>query len=151
MQEPQSLPTLPSMLTAISISISCVAFIAHANPSAHPGDEVVRWDARAVEHLLNRAGFGATGADIARGLAIGQAALVAELVDGPSASSWVDVEPTLFRWDDFGRSRNCAGRNAEQLRRLAAENGHGDEGDQCDAGDDQAVLDQGRPALRSCA
>jgi len=61
------------MFTAIAIS--CVAFVAHANPSAHSGDEVVRWDARAVEHLLNRAGFGATGADIARGLAIGQAAL----------------------------------------------------------------------------
>lgn len=46
------------------------------------------WDARAVEHLLNRAGFGARPDEIAAGLAKGQAALVEDLVDRR-----VDVEP----------------------------------------------------------
>src|SRR5262245_21015328 len=39
------------------------------------------WDARAVEHLLNRAGFGARPEEIEAGVAMGQAALVEKLVD----------------------------------------------------------------------
>ena len=46
------------------------------------------WDARAVEHLLNRAGFGARPEEIEAGIAMGQAALVEKLVD-----KRVEVEP----------------------------------------------------------
>lgn len=65
----------------------------------------IPWHARNVEHLLNRAGFGAGGDEIERGLALGLEALVGELVDGPQpgvGAPWVDVEPALFRWEDFG-------------------------------------------------
>ncbi len=40
------------------------------------------WDARAVEHLLNRAGFGAHALDIRRGLRFGQERLVSDLIQG---------------------------------------------------------------------
>jgi uncharacterized protein (DUF1800 family) len=46
------------------------------------------WDARAVEHLYNRAGFGARASEIEAGVKLGQAALVDKLV-----SQRVDVEP----------------------------------------------------------
>lgn len=53
-----------------------------------------------VRHLLNRAGFGATGAEIEHGAALGLERLVDRLLaaEGP----WQDVEPELFRWEDFG-------------------------------------------------
>ncbi len=38
------------------------------------------WDAARVEHLLNRAGFGGSSADVARGLSLGPEALVDELL-----------------------------------------------------------------------
>ncbi len=65
----------------------------------------IPWNERSVEHLLNRAGFGASGKEVARGLALGSDALVAELVDRPrggSSPTWSDVEPVLFLWEDFG-------------------------------------------------
>ncbi len=68
-------------------------------------ERAIPWNERSVEHLLNRAGFGASGAEIARGLALGPEALVAELVDGPRPGndpSWMDIEPVLFHWEDFG-------------------------------------------------
>lgn len=40
----------------------------------------LRWDARAAEHLLNRAGFGGTEADVARALALGPEAAVDRLL-----------------------------------------------------------------------
>ena len=46
------------------------------------------WNARAVEHLLNRAGFGARPEEIEAGVALGQTALVEKLVD-----KRVEVEP----------------------------------------------------------
>ena len=48
---------------------------APAAPRGH-----VAWDARAVEHLLNRAGFGARPSEIQDGVKLGQAALVEKLV-----------------------------------------------------------------------
>ncbi len=50
------------------------------------------WNARAVEHLYNRAGFGARPGEIEAGVAMGQAALVEFLV-----TKRVDVEP--FFWE----------------------------------------------------
>ncbi|MBL8862925.1 MAG: DUF1800 domain-containing protein [Planctomycetes bacterium] len=67
--------------------------------AVQPAPEFV-WDARAVEHLLNRAGFGGTGAEIARGLELGPEGLIDELLSARRA--WVDTEPALFRWEDFG-------------------------------------------------
>lgn len=86
------------MLTALALLLSS----ATSESAAHAS---IRWDARHVEHLWNRAGFGACGAEIARGLAIGPEALVDELLraraaDAPDA--WRDVEAQLFRWEDFG-------------------------------------------------
>ena len=46
------------------------------------------WDARAVEHLLNRAGFGARPEEIQAAIAKGRAAVVEELLDRR-----IDVEP----------------------------------------------------------
>ena len=53
------------------------------------------WDARAVEHLLNRAGFGATPADIDAALALGREAFLAKLFNGfaPDAAPFDLQEP----------------------------------------------------------
>ena len=48
--------------------------------SAQTPAKAVTWDARAAEHLLNRAGFGARTSEVEAGVAMGQAALVAKLV-----------------------------------------------------------------------
>lgn len=58
-----------------------------AAPTARTGTGFV-WDARAVEHLLNRAGFGARASEIDAGVKLGQAALVEMLV-----TQRADVEP----------------------------------------------------------
>jgi len=50
-------------------------------PACAPGDPV-EWNARAAEHLLNRAGFGARPAEIERAVRVGQAAFVEELLAG---------------------------------------------------------------------
>ncbi|HTF89679.1 MAG TPA: DUF1800 family protein, partial [Planctomycetota bacterium] len=53
------------------------------------------WDARAVEHLLNRAGFGATSADIDAALALGREAFLAKLFSGftPDVAPFEISEP----------------------------------------------------------
>jgi len=53
------------------------------------------WDARAVEHLLNRAGFGATASDIDAALAMGREAFLAKLFTGfaPDGAAFEVVEP----------------------------------------------------------
>lgn len=51
-------------------------------------DQAIVWDARAVEHLLNRAGFGARSGEIEEGVALGQAALVERLL-----TKRADIEP----------------------------------------------------------
>lgn len=48
---------------------------AGASGAAVPAEEV-HWDARTAEHLLNRAGFGGTSADVAKLVALGQSAAV---------------------------------------------------------------------------
>jgi uncharacterized protein (DUF1800 family) len=50
-----------------------------------------RWDARAAEHLLNRAGFGARPAEIEQALELGREALVERLL-----TQRADVEPPFF-------------------------------------------------------
>ena len=62
-----------------------------------PGD--LEWSPRQVEHLMNRAGFGATGAEIAAALEATPAEFVERLC-WPS-DQWQRLEPTLIRWEDF--------------------------------------------------
>lgn len=45
------------------------------------------WDARAIEHLLNRSGFGATSADIDAAMAMGREARLARLFQGSDAET----------------------------------------------------------------
>lgn len=49
------------------------------------------WDARAVEHLFNRAGFGARPSEIEAGVALGQTALVEKLV-----GERTEIEPFFY-------------------------------------------------------
>ena len=58
----------------------------------------LEWGPRQVEHLMNRAAFGATHADLARGLESGPEGLLRELARAPE---WERVEPVLIRWEDF--------------------------------------------------
>lgn len=57
------------------------------------------WTARNVEHLLNRAGFGATPAEVEAALALTPEAFVYQLFVPRRA--WERVEPVLIRWEDF--------------------------------------------------
>ena len=73
---------------------------AEAQPASHAGEAPAKegfvWDERAVEHLYNRAGFGATRAEIARGLDLGPESLVEELLSGGS-------EPDAFFYELLNR------------------------------------------------
>jgi len=64
---------------------------ASAGPAASRVRSGIAWDAKKVEHLLNRAGFGARPSDIEAAVALGQAALVEKLV-----GERVEVEPFFF-------------------------------------------------------
>ncbi len=75
--------------------LAAVPAAAEAATAAPP-----RADPARVRHLLNRAAFGATGAEIERGVALGLERIVERLLDG--GAGWRDVEPVLFRWEDFG-------------------------------------------------
>lgn len=61
---------------------------------------LLRWDARRVEHLLNRAAFGGTTQEIEAGVRMGPAALLDELFRQREEPAW--PEPVLLRWEDFG-------------------------------------------------
>src|SRR5262245_6567592 len=64
-------------------------------PKPSAATAALPWDARAVEHLLNRAGFGATPADIDAALALGREAFLAKLFGGfaPDAAPFEIREP----------------------------------------------------------
>jgi uncharacterized protein (DUF1800 family) len=85
----------------------CVSAVSSASAGSEPA--ATAWDARAVEHLLNRAGFGARPDEIAAGVAKGQAALVSELVDRR-----VDVEPFFVENLVPPDQRELAGLTPEQ-------------------------------------
>jgi uncharacterized protein (DUF1800 family) len=89
-------PRAPAKLDpAAGAARPCTVDEQHAQvgaPAAPRGH--VAWDARAVEHLLNRAGFGARPSEIQDGVKLGQAALVEKLV-----TQRADVEP--FFIDDI--------------------------------------------------
>jgi hypothetical protein len=62
----------------------------------HSGPE--EWGPREVEHLMNRAGFGATLEVVVLGLELGPAGLVRDL---SREAVWERVEAVLIRWEDF--------------------------------------------------
>lgn len=51
------------------------------------------WDARAVEHLFNRAGFGAHNLDVRRGLRVGREMLVRQLILGEDDGARFVIRP----------------------------------------------------------
>jgi uncharacterized protein (DUF1800 family) len=63
------------------------------------GSAGLEWTPQQVEHLFNRAGFGATREEIAAGLQVTPAAFVDRLLE--DHRRWEPVEPTLIRWEDF--------------------------------------------------
>jgi uncharacterized protein (DUF1800 family) len=62
-----------------------------AGPAAQRARAGMVWDARAAKHLLNRAGFGAKPSEIDAAVAMGQAALVEQLL-----SRRAEIEPFFF-------------------------------------------------------
>jgi hypothetical protein len=58
------------------------------------------WDAAAVRHLYNRAGFGARRAEIDEGLRLGADASVRRLIE--TRAPWQEFVPHVFRWEDYG-------------------------------------------------
>lgn len=84
-----------------------------------PATAIPGWDAGAVEHLLNRAAFGATGKDIELGLALGRQALVQRLI--ARDTEWKHVDPVLFRWEDFGLDHRQMPYMESEFYRLSTE------------------------------
>jgi uncharacterized protein (DUF1800 family) len=76
--------------------------------------QVVVWNARAVEHLYNRAGFGARPSEIDEGVAMGQAALVERLV-----TKRVDVEPFFYERIELPEPREMRTLPPEELAEKA--------------------------------
>lgn len=69
--------------------------------AAHHLDKGVTWDARAVEHLFNRAGFGARKNEIDDAVKMGQAALVEKFV-----AQRVEVDPFFIEDIQFPEQRD---------------------------------------------
>lgn len=65
------------MSTTIS---ACLLLLFASSPQAASSDPELAWNVRSAEHLLNRAGFGATPEEIARALELGPEAIVDELL-----------------------------------------------------------------------
>src|SRR5687767_3893046 len=87
-------------LRTISVLGASLAFLVSGEPIPDERDLGIAWDARAVEHLLNRAAFGATRAEIEAGVRLGPAALVDSLFRPEQRWDW--PEPVLVRWEDYG-------------------------------------------------
>lgn len=68
-------PELALSNTSVSASLEA--------PAVRP--ESMRWDARAAEHLLNRAGFGGTSEEVARFVEMGMARAIASLFPDPKS------------------------------------------------------------------
>lgn len=76
----------------IALLVVFAGISSSAPPPAPDLDTDLEWDARAVEHLLNRAGFGARPDEIARWVEAGPEATIEALFD---AGSW--TEPPVVR------------------------------------------------------
>ncbi len=85
-------------MRSLSSRIGAVALLSIPAIAAGKGGEL-EWNARNVEHLLNRAAFGATDEEIATALKSKPAEFVEQLMTTKVA--WKHVEPELIRWEDF--------------------------------------------------
>lgn len=84
------------------------------------------WDARAVEHLFNRAGFGAHNLDVRRGLRAGQEMLVRQLIQGEDDGPRFVIRPVepnmeLLRGGDDEERRQERNRLRNDNRRQGQE------------------------------
>ncbi len=99
----------------LALAFLCPAMLGH-DAKEVPGELV--WDARAAEHLINRAGFGARPEEIARAVELGAEGFVDALLAGPG------TEPARFpaeRFDYRAAMRAVAmsaGSDDPQSRRL---------------------------------
>lgn len=75
---------------------------------------VLEWDARAVEHLLNRAGFGARPAEIERWVEAGPEALLADLFAVREDGEPFYVDPLVYH----GKQMRSMGREALQREKV---------------------------------
>jgi uncharacterized protein (DUF1800 family) len=101
--------------TASTARPSPAAATALAARAATPANGIV-WDARAVEHLYNRAGFGARPAEIEEAVRLGQRAVVERLV-----RTRVEVEPFFVEPFDLPRPRELRELGAEEQQKLRKE------------------------------
>ena len=81
--EERTLFTQDSMTVSLSLVLAALGSLSTLPSAALGGqEEVFQWDAAAAEHLLNRAAFGATPAEVADALALGREGLVDRLLAG---------------------------------------------------------------------
>ncbi len=76
-------------LAAVGVAVLLAGSTA-AGAKGHGGPE---WDARKAEHLLNRAGFGASPSEVERALRLGQKEIIAELIAGEPADPFFYEPP----------------------------------------------------------
>lgn len=91
------------MLLHAGLLLACLAVAPGPEPAQDQhgsgGTAPLAWNERAAEHLLNRAAFGGTSAQIAAAAAAKPEVFVDELMR--ARRPWTKVEPVLIRWEDF--------------------------------------------------
>ena len=100
---------IPGFLTSVLASCAVLGVPAAAQSRAP-------WDARAAEHLLNRAGFGAGSAEIERALEHGREALLEELL---AVDRWTDEPFYSRRRDDPDVRARMTNLPEEERREMA--------------------------------
>jgi uncharacterized protein (DUF1800 family) len=101
---------MASKIRACGIALATV-LLSGSVPSTQTARAGFVWDARAVEHLYNRAGFGASPAEIEAGVAMGQAALVDKLV-----TPRPDVEPFFWERIDVPNPREMKDLSPDEIK-----------------------------------
>lgn len=101
-----------------TLALLTLALLSSLAPAAQRrgASQETPWDARAAEHLLSRAGFGARPAEIARALERGLEATVEELLRGGRA-----VEPFFVERPDLAEVRSTAGMGPDERRQAQNE------------------------------
>ena len=109
-----------SVEPGVSLMITMFALLAATlcqDPLAQSEAELVfRWDARAAEHLINRAGFGARPDEIERAVQVGQTAAVAQLLAGERP----EYEPYYPTVERPGKDALAMGDKDAMLKRFKA-------------------------------